>query len=240
MRIIPARNASAFLLRCSLVRELRRRRRRWRPETSSGRCAYAINFCPTKHARSYECARAEPPGCTHRRILSSCRSRGRPFHFPRVSRIPLSIENARVHRRNSKLENGRPRTSEINWSLSGERWRGWGCSDRAQKEENASVGSAGGRKEQGGKSGEMENGISGEKELSVKQGRGRMTHGRVDRLQNLAQLRADWTRCTTGQPGLPDSQYGVSRQISCTFASEHTSPGRPSLPPSAVYVLRGL
>lgn len=47
-----------------------------------------------------------------------------------------------------------------------------------------------------------------------------MTRGRVDRLQNLAQLRADWTRCTSDQPGLPDSQYGVSRQIFCTSASE--------------------
>jgi len=100
--------------------------------------------------------------------------------FPRLSHLsppspppPALSRAARVHRRNSKLENGRPRTSEINWSLSGERWRGWGCSDRAQKEENASVGSTGGRKEQGGKSGggggELENEISGEKERSVEQ-----------------------------------------------------------------------
>lgn len=67
-----------------------------------------------------------------------------------------------------------------------------------------------------------------------------MTRGRVDRLQNLAQLRADWTRCTTDQPGLPDSQYGVSRQISCTSASEHTSPGRPSLLPPPPFIAGNL
>lgn len=70
-----------------------------------------------------------------------------------------------------------------------------------------------------------------------------VTRGRVDRLQNLAQLRADWTRCTTDQPGLPDSQYEVSRQISCTSASEHTSPGcigRPSSPPPPPFIAGNL
>lgn len=59
--------------------------------------------------------------------------------------------------------------------------------------------------------------------------------GPIAELGATSRRQADWTRCTTDQPGLPDSQYGVSRQISCTSANEYTSPGRPSLPLSAIY-----
>lgn len=100
-----------------------------------------------------------------------------------------------------------------------------------------------GRREGGRKGvddrGKRGDGISGEKERSVEQrdgtgggGRGR-ENGAGDwtdcgTWRNFAQ--ADWTRCTTNQPGLPDSQYEVSRRISCTSAGEHTS--RSVIPPS--------
>jgi len=133
-----------------------------------------------------------------------------------------------------------------------------------QKEENPNVGSIreegkGGRKgvDDRGKRGD---GISGEKERSVEQRGGTGEGGGRENgagdwtdcgtWRNFAQ--ADWTRCTTNQPGLPDSQYEVSRRISCTSAGEHTSRSvippslptcplaHPPFPPSATFIARNL
>lgn len=50
----------------------------------------AIHLPRTRfRARARARACTQPRGCIHRRILLSCRSRGQPFHFFHVSRIPL-------------------------------------------------------------------------------------------------------------------------------------------------------
>lgn len=64
--------------------------------------------------------------------------------------------------------------------------------------------------------------------------------GPIAELGATSRRQADWTRCTTDQPDLPDSQYEVSRRISCTSASEHTSPGPGPVPPALRHLLQGI